>query len=315
MKVTVKLREWDDLWTEPISRLKNITDVSIAYNDNLPDVSDSDILITTNLTREELNHFPLLRALFLPKSGLDKIPMNSLRNKDIFVHNSHANAPYIAEHAVALALALTHKIVALHEALKIGEWFSGSETTHLWKSIRDMRIGILGYGHIGKCIHTLIKPFTQEVKCLNRRGEYPEGVDYAENLSDLVCYSDLIFLCLPLNEGTKRIFNEGNIGCLTGKMLVNVGRAEVFDEKSLYSSLESGAILGYASDVWFKEPSKDNVNYILTLPSSYPFHELNNVVLSPHCATHVSHAKSRYIEETVQSCLDYIVNGEKTKLI
>lgn len=306
MRIAIKLRWKDVLWEEFLPVLKEKAPVDVYYNDALPEVIDSEILITTNLSLVELNHFPKLRALFLPKSGTEKIPVRELKEMGVEIKNSHANAKYIAEHAISLALALLHRIPEMHNELKIGNWFPGDDSSHYWSSIQDMRIGIIGYGTIGKTIHEFIRPMCKSVCVMNRSGIYPDDVLISNSISDLLARTDLLFMCLPLNEKTKNLFNEENIHELIGKTIVNVGRAEVIDERSLFDALKSYMIKGYASDVWYNEPNKSMVFQTATMPSCYPFHELNNVLLSPHCATHFKNAKHRYIEDVVRMCASYI---------
>ena len=124
-------------------------------------------------------------------------------------------------------------------------------------------------------------------------------------LEELIQKCDLLYICVPLNDTTERMFNHENMPLLKGKFIVNVARAEVFDEELLYDSLRSCEILGYASDVWFCEPNKsDRMQRVA--PSKFPYSELKNVVMSPHCATHTGNAQSRYISDCVNACILYI---------
>lgn len=307
MKVIVKLRKENPLWREYVCKLKEYADVEILLNGHLPKYSDADVLITTNLTSQELQSFPKLKAVFLPKTGIDKIPTDELEHKGITVWNSHANADLIAEHALALALSLLHRIPEFQSDMKNRIWYSDGKN-YFWHSLKDMTAGIIGFGHIGKKLLEVIEPIAKHIRVVNKHKVYPHGVDGAENIKSIVSSCDILFVCLPLNDTTKDLFSGAFLQSLSGKYVVNVSRAALFDESELYSLLKDGTIKGYASDVWFTEPNKSSGN-MHVLPSTLPFSELSNVVMSPHCATHVAGAKERYISDCTDACIKYLTHN------
>lgn len=304
MKVAIKLRKESPIWNPYIEQLRNVVDTVVYMNGQLPDKCNEDILITTNLTDEELEKFENLKAVFLPKTGIDKLPVHILKERHILVTASHANADLIAEHALALALALLHRISEFHNDLTNNIWYSDG-VNYFWNSIRSMPVGILGFGHVGKYLYQLLKPMNDDIVVLNRHKEYPHGICGMDSLEELLSRCKLVFICIPLDNTTKLMFSDERIHALKDKFVVNISRAGIFDEGLLYEMLKDHVIAGYASDVWFYEPDKNNKK-VAVQPSIYPFSKLKNVILSPHCATHTKDAQSRYISDSIDKCLAYI---------
>lgn len=304
MIISIKLRKESPIWNQYLDQLKTIAETRIVVNGQLPEICDEDILITTNLTSEELRRYVNLKAVFLPKTGIDNFPLTELKERNIYLWNSHANADIIAEHAFALSLALLHRIPEFSEDLKKNIWYSDGKN-YFWQSIKDFSIGILGYGHVGKELYHLLQPMNSNIFVLNHHKVYPHGVKSVESLDELIEKCNLLYVCLPLNDTTRHMFGDKNIHLLKDKFIVNIARAEIFEEKSLYESLKEGLLAGYASDVWFIEANKNDRTQMIS-PSNYPFSTLKNVVMSPHCATHTGNAQCRYVSDCINACISYI---------
>lgn len=304
MKISIKLRKENPIWNQYLDQLQTVAETRIVINGQLPEICDDDILITTNLTSDELRRYVNLKAVFLPKTGIDLLPLTELRERNVYLWNSHANADIIAEHALALSLALLHRIPEFCEDLKNNIWCSDGKN-YFWQSIKDFSIGIMGYGHVGKELYHLLQPMNSNIYVLNYHKEYPQRVRGVESLEELIEKCNLLYVCLPLNDTTRNLFDDKNMQLLNDKFIVNIARAEIFEEKTLYESLKKGLLAGYASDVWFHEANKSDRAQRVK-PSNYPFSTLKNVVMSPHCATHTRYAQSRYVSDCVNACISYI---------
>lgn len=305
MKIAVKLRKADSLWMPYVEQLNQIAPTVILY-DPQPDETDEEIeiLITTHLSQETLDKLPNLKRIFLFKTGMDRLPLKAIAERGIIVRPSHVNADVIAEHAVALSLSLLHRIPEFHADLCEGVWYAGG-SNYLWKSICDMRIGVIGFGAIGRCLCKKLSGFTDSIMGFNRSGVYPNGVCGTASVAELIGCCDLIYLCLPKTEDTVGMIDQRLLCGMHDKFLVNVGRAEVCDEKALFEALEQHTLAGFASDVWYHAP-KQSDKQAKVMPSDYPFASLRNVVMSPHCATHELHAHERYICDAVEACIRYM---------
>ncbi len=308
MKVAVKMRRPDTAWKPYLEQLKAAADTAVIYDtEPLAVYHDTEVMITTNLSREQLDCFPSLKRIFLYKTGMDGLPLDALGQRDIAVVCSHANADVIAEHALSLALALLHRVPEFHNDLCKGIWYSDG-VNYKWRSISSLRIGILGFGHIGKCLYQYLLPLNRQIMVLNKSGSYPKQVKSASSFEQLTEMCDLLFICVPKTAETADMFDETVLRRMQGKYLVNIARAEICNEKALFDALSQNYLAGYAGDVWYHKANKtDRTQRVM--PSDHPFETLPNVVMSPHCATHDTASHERYIRSAVESCISYLQKG------
>lgn len=285
MKLIVRLRKPDPIWNKYIKQLQVKVNTLVLYDsDPITTYQDIEVMITTHISKEMLSCFPALKRIFLFKTGMDGLPIDELNRRNISVICSHANADVIAEHALSLALSLLHRISEFHNDLCKGVWYSDG-LHYNWRSISSFHIGILGFGCIGKSLYQKLVPMNQNVLVLNKSGKYPENVRNASSFDELIEKCDLLFICVPKTTETIDLFNESVLYKMKNAYLINVARAEICNEKALFEALSRNRQAGYASDVWYRKASKTD-RMKRTMPSNYPFETLNNVVMSPHCATH-----------------------------
>ncbi len=308
MRVVVKLRRPDPVWDIYLKKLKAEADTCLLYDqDPIPVFQDVEVMITTNLSRETLSYFPALKKIFLFKTGMDGLPLDELQKRNISVVCSHANADVIAEHALSLALALLHRVPEFHNDLCKGIWYSDGLHYH-WRSISSFCIGILGFGHIGKCLYQKLLPLSRRILVLNKSGKYPEQVESAASFAEMTEKCGLLFICVPKTEETTDLFDETVLRRMKNAYLINIARAEICNEKALFEALSQNYLAGYASDVWYHKANKTDRTE-KTMPSDYPFETLHNVVMSPHCATHDLDSHERYIRSAVEACIAYLQTG------
>lgn len=290
-------------WKQYVKKLKDeFPDVEFIENQDPGNrinlLKNADAVIAGKLTTEELNNAARLKSVIVPFTGLNNIPMELINERNIKIYNTHANAPYAAEHAVALAFALLGKVVPFHIDLKKGIWSRTKETDDMWITISNKKIGIMGYGHIGRYIAKYLKPFRVQITGL-RRNPKTLSDEFADKITgdfeDFINNSDIIFNVLPLNPETKHIINSENIDKFKGKYIITVGRGETIHEEVLYNGLTNGIIKGAAIDVWYNYPGKNSEP---VMPSKFPFWKLPNVVMSPHKASHTAEAVKAMIEDT-----------------
>ena len=120
---------------------------------------------------------------------------------------------------------------------------------------------------------------------VRRNPDHTQANVYAvDHLHSLLPKADVLFICLPLTSATENLIAEQEIALMPARsILINVGRAKVVNENALYSALRDGHLHSAGLDVWYHYP-KDESEYQHTPPANLPFHELPNVVMSPHRA-------------------------------
>jgi len=252
---------------------------------------DPEIIMGWRPTKELLEAAKNLKLFINPGAGIQHlIPLFRELSKErvITLVNGHGNSYFTAQHAVALLLALSNKIISHHNWMVQGLWRRGD--THATSiPIRDRKIGLLGYGAVNKKVHKLMSGFDVEFSILRREwSKQEETLPTSANkytideLHQFLKEVDILIVAVPLTEKTEGLIGKDELKLL-GKdgLLVNMGRGSVIDEESLFTTLAEKTIAGAAIDVWYNyqpEPNSKGLKY----PSSYPFHTLENVVLSPH---------------------------------
>jgi phosphoglycerate dehydrogenase-like enzyme len=205
--------------------------------------------------------------------------------------NGHGNSSFVAQHAVALLLALTNRVIQHHRWMAEGRWRTG-DREGASRPLRHLTVGLLGYGAIGQKIHRFLAGFDVRFAALRTHWPTPHPADgeasptpfdrySSPDLDDFLEAVDVVFATLPSTPETRGLLGRAALRRLgPDGLLVNVGRGAVIDEDDLFEALQAREIAGAAIDVWFDdpEPGLDGPSY----PYRRPFHNLPNVVLSPH---------------------------------
>jgi phosphoglycerate dehydrogenase-like enzyme len=275
-------------------------------------IGDAEALVWGRPEEQLLDKAPKLSTLFVPFTGINRLPFDYLRRRGITVSNNHGNAVVVAERAVALAFTLLGRVVEFHSALSAGLWHRRDDPQHpfeYWHSLYGKAVSILGTGAIGRHIAAMLAGMRCEVTGYRRNpaGEPPAGFGQVTgSLAEACGAAEVIFVTLPLTAETEGLLTRRNIGLLDGKWVINVARAEIIEEQPLYQGLASGRIFGAALDVWYRYPEPFNRP---TLPAHYPFHTLPNVVMSPHAASHAVEGKRYQMEGTVRNIRALLEQG------
>jgi len=244
-------------------------------------------LITASIPAADLDYYPNLEAVFVPFAAVNQLDLGALKRRNIRVFNTSAHAPFVAERALALTLAVLGKIVFYHKGLEKGDWADrvdgGGGTGIQWTSLFGKKVGIYGYGRIGEECHKLLKPFNVKTGLLNYKDRPVAGTKTFGTLTEMAEWCDILIITAPLNESTKSSVNTPVLSALNGKVLVNVGRGPIIDEEALFSALKAGpnngGLKGFGCDVWYNYPDKQTPN---CAPSQFPIGAFNHVVMTPH---------------------------------
>ncbi len=226
----------------------------------------------------EKDYHKNLKGIIIPYTGHNGINLADMRKHDLMLFVTPTRSKYVAEKVLALTLALLGNVINYHNRLKRGDWSARNSDARVpWVSLRNKKIGLYGYGRIGKLVHQLFKVFNCEFYTIDRNKTYRD-INLVKNLEELFVVSDIVVVAVPLNHETENSVDEKLLSKMNGKYLINVARGKVVDQKALYEALKAKRLSGYASDVWYNYPKEEE----LCLPSDYPIHEFDNVVLSNH---------------------------------
>lgn len=247
-------------------------------------VSESaQILVKGTPTPEDLNRLSSLEAVVVPFAGIPVATREALRTRpNIDLYNLHHNAADTAEMAIALYMAVAKKLVVRDKNLREGRWSEGSFTRG--GSADSVRAAgkhalILGYGAIGKRIANVCRAMEMRVTAVKKHGPFDEEVRPISELDDLLGDTQALFVALPLTPETEGLLDADRLSLLPATCIIsNIARGKIFDEGALFEWLKSHPEAGAGIDVWWNYPKAEEP----CLPSDYPFHELPNVVLTPH---------------------------------
>ncbi|MEZ4888945.1 MAG: NAD(P)-dependent oxidoreductase [Chitinophagales bacterium] len=264
-----------------------------------------------------------LQLFINPGTGIHHLlPMMKELNQErpVMLINGHGHAHLTAQHAVALLLSLSNQIVQHHQWMAEGIWRTGDENSPSM-SIYKRKIGLLGYGAINQNVHQLLTPFGVEFSILKRnwKKQHPENDALqnvnkftSEELHDFLQHIDTLIIALPHTSKTESMIGEAELKLLGERgLLVNVARGIIVQEKALFEVLQSKTIAGAAIDVWYNykpNPDEQGRKY----PYQFPFHELDNIVLSPHRAGSPFSETARW-DELVNNVLSFAAGEQKLK--
>lgn len=250
-------------------------------------LGDCDMLVSMGFSRDMAQSAKRLRLLQVPGAGLDRIDLSALR-PGIRLANVYGHEVAIAEYVIGAMISLARSFCRLDRKLRQGEWESrwavGRPAAPLHTELKGKTLVILGLGHIGQEIACRAKAFGMRIVAVRRdvQAAMPLGVSEVTTLGRLdsiLGEADFVAITLPLTDETRNLMNAARLQAMKRTAyLINVARGEIVDETALYRALADKQIAGAAIDVWYRYPtSADPI-----LPSSEPFHELDNVLMTPH---------------------------------
>ncbi len=270
----------------------------------LHDPAAFEVLVAGRPTREQITASPRLRTLIVPFAGVPDATRDLLAEfPDVAVHNLHHNAAPTAETAVALLLAAAKSLIPADRALRAHDW---SPRYEMGRSVElsGKTALVVGLGAIGRHVARALRGLGMRVIATRRTGPGDDpDVDElhpADALESLLPNASAVVVCVPATPHTTGLLGAEQLALLPKHaVLVNVSRGPVVDERALYETLASKSLFAAGLDVWYAYP-KDEAARTSTAPSEFPFHELDNVVLSPHRAAHVKgteEARMRHLAE------------------
>ncbi|MBI3961804.1 MAG: D-glycerate dehydrogenase [Deinococcus sp.] len=241
-----------------------------------------------------------LRLVSIWGTGTDNVDLQAARQWEIRVTNTPNTATEaVAEHGLALLLALARRVVAVHNALCQGRW----SQPEFFSQLYGKTLGIVGTGAIGRQMARLGVGLGMAVIAWSPHPK-PElekeiGLHYLDSLEEILRQADVVSLHLRLTEEYQGMIGEKELRTMKPTaLLLNTARGGLIDQKALVTALEQGWIAGTALDVFATEPISPQ-DPLLTLP---------NVVLSPHCAGRTREAVENGLLQVVDNVRAFLQN-------
>lgn len=281
---------------EPIHARLSEHDVELGA----PPWSGDDVVALVSfapVTAEDLERLPALRVIATPSVGFDHVDVAAATARGVWV----ANVPdycveEMADHALALLLALIRGVVELDRDVRSGGW--DYEAAGPLRRIGDVRLGIIGFGRIGRALAARATALGMDV------GVYDPLVSEetiagtgarSATLHDLLQSSDAISMHAPLTEQTRGLIGGSELALLReGALLVNVSRGALVDMDAVLAALASGHLAGAALDVLDVEPPT----------SDAPVPVASRLIVTPHAGWYSERAEEEVLRRSAEAVVD-----------
>jgi glycerate dehydrogenase len=243
-------------------------------------------------------------------AGVDFLPFDRLPDGLTIQSNAGAYAEPMAEHVLAMYLALSKRLLVEHRKMADGEFDQFRPN----RQVEGSTCAIFGFGAIGEATARLMKPLGIAVEAINRSGESDEPVDFLGTPDDLEAVlgrCDGLVLAAPLTPETRGLIDREKLELMADDAtLINVARGEIVDQGDLYAHLEANPEFGAAIDAWWTEPLRDG-----EFSLDYPFFELPNVLGSPHNSAQVPGIREVGIRHATRNLVSAVEGGEEANVV
>jgi phosphoglycerate dehydrogenase-like enzyme len=248
--------------------------------------ADADILVT-NHWLADYPPAPKLRLVQSVATGIELIELAALP-RGVAICNAFGHETAIAEYVLMTMLVWSHRFREIE-----GEFRRNSSWRPSWVhsgaphgEILGSTVGIVGFGRVGREVARRAAAFGGHVIAANRHPRPPGGdvqrVYPLTKLDDMLAACDFVVLCTALGPETEGLIDARRLAVMKPTaFLVNISRGAVIDEDALFAALCDRTIGGAAIDVWWQYPNAAEPE---RRPSRHPFHELPNIIMTPHCS-------------------------------
>ncbi len=270
---------------------------------------DADIMISGSLRieREVIEALPNLKLIQLSSSGMNTVDQEACKEHNVTLYNASAfAAKAVPEHTFMLMLNALRASVHYHQKVVDGSWRkdrSSQINQAPMIDVEGLTLGIIGVGTVGKRVTEIAKAFGMTVLWAEHQGKKPRNEDYID-FDTMLAAADVISLHCPLTPETKHLINKDTLAKMTKKpLVVNVARGAVVDSKAMAKAVADDQILGYATDVFEKEPIAKDDPLLKLAEDQHP-----RVIFSPHIASGSKNAHYKLWQIVQEQVNEFIEN-------
>lgn len=294
--------------------------VAARYLDDLePDehpaaVAGADALLS-RLPHEELSDaaFEALHAgqfVQAVSAGVDHLPLERFPDGLTLLSNAGAYAEPMAEHVLAMYLALSKRLPVEHRKMAAGEFDQFRPN----RRVAGSTCGILGFGAVGEASAGLLRRLDVSILAINRSGESSVETEFLgtpDDLEHVLRRCDGLVVAAPLTPETRGVIDREKLSWMADDaMVVNVARGELFDQRDLYEHLRDHPEFLAGIDAWWTEPVRHG-----EFALEYPFLELPNVLGSPHNSAQVPDVRLPARRRAVRNVARALTGGEPANVV
>ena len=270
--------------------------------EKLQDVHVIGIRSKTHITKKVIENAPKLLAVGAFCIGTKQIDLEATKEAGIVVFNApYSNTRSVVELAIGEIIMLMRSVFQRSTEIHNGDW---QKTAQGSREVRGKKLGIVGYGNIGKQLSVIAEGMGMDVYYYDIEDKLALGnATKINTLEELLSISDVISLHVDDNSQNKNYIGEKEIALMKdGVHLVNLSRGFVVDIPALVAALKSGKIAGAAVDVYPEEPRK-NGEFVTELQG------LPNVILTPHVGGSTQEAQEDIADFVPGKIMGYINSG------
>lgn len=303
----------DDLDPAPLRRVLS----DLELRDRTPQdeiavrIAGAEVVLLNKLgiTREIMQAAPSLKLIALSATGTNNVDLVAARERGIAVCNlrDYCTAS-VVQHVYGVLLTLTHKLREYDALVRAGAWQRGEQFCLLNYPIRELmgrKLGIVGYGALGKGVANAARAFGLQVLVANRPGGPREAGRL--DLDALLPQVDVLSLHCPLTPDTQGLIGAAQLARMKrAAVLINTARGALVDGQALADALRAGRLGGAAIDVLPQEPPIDG-NPLLE-PG------IPNLLVTPHIAWAALEARQRCLEEMAANVEDFQRGGHRGRV-
>jgi len=250
-------------------------------------------------TKDVLSKAKNLKIIARRGIGYDNIDLDYACSHGIYVTNTPVPEEFdaVAEFTVALILSVIKNLYDAHDSLSKGSW---ERKSFIGRNLKDMTIGIIGLGNIGRRVALLLSSFGSKI--IYYDSFVNDTVFQKVDLYELFKLSDIISVHLPLNKETMGLIDKKLLSSMKrGSYIINTSRAEIINKDDLIWALDSGIIRYLALDVFYKEPPGLNDDIL----------RRKNVFATPHIAAYTTDAFNAIDRTCVNNIIKVLLYNEK----
>jgi phosphoglycerate dehydrogenase-like enzyme len=295
-------------------------ETSVIFQNEVPEDNRLQILekasallswnIAREVPRENIARLEPGVLIQLMSAGADHMPFGDLPPSVIVASNAGAYARPMAEHVLAMTLALAKRLVSENQKLQHGEFDQFTPN----RSLAGMTVGILGFGGIGHATARLMRAFDTRIFAVNHSGVSTEPTDFLGTLDDLehvLRASDVVVVSLPLTRATRGLIGKRELDWMkSDAILVNVARGAILDEEALYTHVKSHERFLLGIDAWWTEPFLHG-----QFRMEYSFLDLPNVLGSPHNSGMVPHSGEQAARQAAENVMRFLKGEQLTGIV
>jgi phosphoglycerate dehydrogenase-like enzyme len=307
MKVLIVHYHPFELWHAPAwlrerlqSEFPQLKVLQLPNYDRVPEeIADTDVFIGWLLRPEQFVTAKKLKWIHSPAAAVHQLMFPEVVRSSVLVTNSTGvHGPVVAEHAIAVLLALAKRLPQSMRYQAKNKW----SQEQLWqerprpREVDGATVAVIGMGVIGSEFTRRAKALGMKVLAVRENpGKGTGGADEVfgpAQIDDVLPRADYVLLCTPVTPATTHIMNRARLKKMKpDAYLINVARGTLIDEPDLLEALKSRTIAGAALDVFEEEP----------LPEQSPFWELDNVLITPHTAAVTERLWERHFRLIVEN--------------